>query len=452
MRRNIWIFTLFFISINMLSFAQVPKWAMTNSHKKYPSSKYLLGVGISNGKTEAIELARADVAKQIQVKIESELETIEQEISSGDRTKLSSEIISKTKSAVSETIAGIEIKETKFIKGKYYILAILNKQNYLAEIEQKMDNIVAETEKYIQSARKLAGSGNIFNALDSYISAQNTIPEFYVKRGLYIALTGRNYGGTNTVSAADILSEIRSVLSGIDIKIISGNNQSALIGTFLGEPVVAKVFYIDNSGSEIGIKWYPVIIKYANGEILSKLGAGEDGKTGISVLATPTGASSKQGSLIFTLGLSNLPEIFRDDLSKIQMSVVYDILTADIAFSVRIASTSGELLQNLAERVSAWINENGFKVNPSSKIVVSGTAATTNEKIINSPAGKQYFVDVELNLILTDTDSEKQLSSVTASGRGLAIGSKESAFEQACNNMNVSKSKFAAFLQAAIQQ
>ncbi len=451
MRRNIRIITLLFISINILTFAQVPKWAMTNSHKKYPSSKYLLGVGISNGKTEAIELARADVAKQIQVKIESELETIEQEISTGDRTKLSSEIISKTKSAVSETIAGIEIKETKFIKGKYYILAILNKQNYLAGIEQKMDDTVAETEKYIQNARKLAGNGNIFNALDSYISAQNIIPEFYVKRGLYTALTGRNYGGINTVSAAGILSEIRSVLSGIAIKIISGNNQSAPIGTSLKEPVIAKVFFMDNSGSEIGIKWYPVIIKYANGETISRLGSGEDGKIKVSVLATPTGASSQRGSVIFTLGLSNLPEMFRDDLSKIQTSIVYDVLTIDIAFSVRVVNSSGEPHQNLAERVSAWINENGFQTDQSANMIIAGKTSITNEKVISSPAGKQYFVEVETQLTLINTDSNKQLASVSAKGKGFAIGSKESAFEKACNNINVSKSKFAAFLQAAIQ-
>jgi len=451
-RRNIRIFTLFFIGINILAFAQVPKWATTNSHKKYPSSKYLLGVGISTGKTEAIELARADVAKQIQVKIESELETIEQEISSGDRTKLSSEIISKTKSAVSETIAGIEIKETKFIKGKYYILAILNKQNYLAGIEQEMNNIVTETEKYIQNARKLAGSGNIFNALDSYISAQNIIPEFYVKRGLYTALTGRNYGGANTVSAAGILSEIRLVLSGINMKIIGGNNQSAPIGTSLKEPVIAKVFFVNDSGSEIGIKWYPVIIKYANGETLSRLGSGEDGKINVNIIATPTGASPRQGSVIFTLGLSNLPEIFRADLSKIQTSIVYNILTTDIAFSVRIAGASGKPLQNLTERISAWINENGFQTDQSANMIIVGKTLITNEKVISSPAGNQYFVEVEIQLTLINTDSNKQLASVSAKGKGLAVGSKESAFEKACNNINVSKSKFAAFLQAAFEQ
>jgi hypothetical protein len=437
-RRNIRIITFLFISINILTFAQVPKWATTNSHKKYPSSKYLLGVGISNGKTEAIELARADVAKQIQVKIESELETIEQEISTGDRTKLSSEIISKTKSAVSETITGIEIKETKFIKGKYYILAILNKQNYLAGLEQKMDNIVA-------------GNGNIFNALDSYISAQNIIPEFYVKRGLYTALTGRNYGGANTVSAAGILSEIRSVLSGIDIKIISGNSQSAPIGTSLKEPVIAKVFFVDNSGSEIGIKWYPVIIKYTNGETISRTGSGEDGKINVNIIATPTGASSQRGSVIFTLGLSNLPEIFRDDLSKIQTFIVYDVLTVDLAFSVHVENASGEPHQNLTERVSAWINENGFQTDHTANMIIAGKTSITNEKVISSPAGKQYFVEVEIQLNLINTDSNKQLASVSVKGKGLAIGSKESAFEKACNNINVSKSKFAAFLQAAIQ-
>ncbi|MDD5540670.1 MAG: LPP20 family lipoprotein, partial [Candidatus Marinimicrobia bacterium] len=94
--------------LGSFAIAQVPDWYKTNQHKKYPASRYLLGVAVASDKTEAIELARADVAKQIQVRIESELETVESEFREGDKNILKAETTSRTKSAVLETIAGIE--------------------------------------------------------------------------------------------------------------------------------------------------------------------------------------------------------------------------------------------------------------------------------------------------------------------------------------------------------
>jgi len=435
------VFFLLYISTTL--FAQAPKWAETNSHTNYPTSKYLLGVGISDDKTQAVELARADVAKQIQVKIESELETMEQEIGTDDKHSVRSEITSRTKSVVSETVAGIEIKETTRVKGKYYALAVLNKQNYLAGLEQNMNDISSATAQYIQSARDLIRQGNVFTALENYFSAQSEIPEFYVKRSLYTALSGKNYGNTNTLSPADILAEIRTLFSGIHVEIIGGDNQIGQIGTVLKEPVIAKIYYLDETGQEFGLRQFPLVVKYTYGEIIGKPKTDDGGSVSLKVVASPG------GTVVFIPDFKTIPDRFSDDLPKIQAVANYTVLSSNIAVSINILNVSGQPDPELNKTVSGLVNENGYKTDSSAPLLIQGQTTISDEKIINSPAGKQYFIETELRLSLIDINSGVQLASVTGSGKGLVIGSRDKAILKASENIVFTKSKFATFLQAA---
>jgi len=440
-KKIVTVFILLFICTPI--FAQAPKWAETNNHKNYPSSKYLLGVGIADDKTQAVELARADVAKQIQVKIESELETMEQEIGTDEKHTVKSEIVSRTMSIVSETVAGIEIKETTRIKGKYYALAVLNKQNYLTGLEQNMDDISSATTHYIQSARELVRLGNVFTAIDNYISAQNEIPEFFVKRGLYTALSGKYYGDKNTLSPATIQAEIRALFSGIHINIISGNNQLGRIGALLSAPVVATIYYSDESGREFGLRQFPVIVKYSNGETIGKFKTDDVGSVSVKVVASPGGA------VVFIPDFKTIQDQFRSDLPKIQAIANYALLSSNIYVSINILNVTGQPDHELTKTVGGLANENGYKTDVSAPFQIQGQATITNEKIISAPAGKQYFIEMELRLSLVDINSGVQLASITGSGKGLAIGSRDIAIQKASENISFSKSKFAAFLQAA---
>ena len=435
----------------MVSLAQIPKWAQTNSHPKYPASTYLLGVGIASEKATATELARADVAKQIQVRIESELETLEQEITADDQTKLKSEIVSRTKSVVTETIAGIEIAATEFIKGQFYVLAVLNKQKYYSALEQQLGNIVAETDTYLTGARTLVQQGNIFTALDNYLSAQNTIPDFLAKNALYLALTGSTYPAAKSYSVAGVLTEARALLAAINIKIISGDNQSDPVGKVLGEPLIAQIRYTAPDGNEVGIKWYPVIIKYSSGEVISKIASDQDGIIKTNILAVPTESDNQRGKVIFSLGLSNVPEIFKNEIDKIQAVFSYNLIISNVTFSVNITDMAGNPDPELNRLVTSWINENGFKTNPDATKIVAGGAEITNEKIVDSPAGKQIFIELKLNLVLTDKQSASRLATVTATGKGMALRSRDLAIQKAGAKLSMSKEKFAAFLQAAMQ-
>ena len=435
----------------MVSLAQIPKWAQTNSHPKYPASTYLLGVGIANEKAIATELAQADVAKQIQVKIESELETLEQEITADDQTKLKSEIVSRTKSVVTETIAGIEIAATESVKGKFYVLAVLNKQNYFSSLEQQLGNIVTETDAYLTGARTSIQQGNIFTALDNYLSAQNTIPDFLAKNALYSALTGTALPAAKSYSVAGVLTEARALLAAISIKIISGNNQSAPVGKVLGEPLSAKILYTTPEGNEIGIKWYPVIIKYSGGEVINKIASDQGGIVKANILAVPTESDNQRGKVVFSLGLSNIPEIFKNEIDKIQVVFSYNLIISDVTFSVNITDIAGNPDPELNRLVTSWISENGFKINPEATKTIIGSTVVTSEKVVDSPSGKQIFIELNLNMVLTDKQSGSRLATVTATGKGMALRSRDLAIQKAGAKLSVSKEKFAAFLQAAMQ-
>lgn len=440
------------MTVTSLSFAQVPDWAKTNSHKKYPPEKYFLGVGISEDKTEAVELACADVAKQIQVRIESELETIEKEFRDEDKGYVTSEVKSKTKSTVSETVAGIEIVETKTVKGKNYVLAVLSKQKYLAGLEVQMDEVLAKTEQLIESGRKSVASGKIFTAIENYTDAQNTIPEFYTKSALYTALSGMQYPNAQQFTGPGILAEMRDVLSRIELKIVSGDDQKSKAGNPLPKPVTVRVIYLTLTGSEIGVDRFPVAVKYENGESIEKKVTNSEGLAEFNITAAPTDNVGRSGAVLIYMNLIKIPENYRPVIGKSEVTAHYLIETTSVKFSIKVTDSSGKRLSFIEEGLSGLVAENGYIISEDAPFVIQGIAGVINKKEIESPAGKQFYVETNLALSLFEKSTGNILASTDGSGKGLDMGSLNSATEKSYKNIKVSKKKFAAFLQSAAIQ
>lgn len=446
---NIFILGMFLL-LNFTSvFAQVPEWAKTNQHEKYPSSNFFLGVGIADNKTEAIELARADVAKQIRVKIESELETIESEFHEGDKGYITSEVKSQTKSVVSETIAGIEIVKVKKSKGKYYVLAVLNKLKYLSSLEFEMGEILSETEQLVGSARKLSSEGRIFTAVENYIDAQNGIPEFYTKGALYTALSGKKYPVMEQFTGPGILAEMRDLFSHIELKSVSGDDQKGKSGTVLSMPLKVRVFYESEIGEKIGVDRFPVLAKYDNGELIARKKTDSDGLAEFRVVAVPTDDIGKNGAVVVSLNLVKLPDVFKDSISKLEILIHYSVEIESLDFYIHIVDKSGSRYKNIEGKFASFVSENGYSVSDDAPFVIEGNVAVFNEKEIDSPMGKQFYVESVVNLSLIDRSDGKTIASFKAKGKGLNGRSRQLAVEKSHKNLKISKKKFAAFLQIA---
>ena len=81
--------------------------------------------------------------------------------------------------------------------------------------------------------------------------------------------------------------------------------------------------------------------------------------------------------------------------------------------------------------------------------VIQGIATVGNKKEIESPSGKQFFVESNLTLNLVEKSTGNILATTDGSGKGLEAGSLIIATEKSFKNIKISKKKFAAFLQSA---
>jgi len=427
---------------------QIPDWYKTNQHKKYPASRYFLGIAVADTKAEAIELARADVAKQIQVRIESELETIESEFKEGDKNYLKAETTNRTKSIVAETISGIEIAEVKEVKGKTYVLAVLNKEKYLSALEIQMDEILMKSEQLITTARQMVAAGRILNALNNFIDAQNTIPDFYTKSSLYTALSGRKYPNFNQFTGPGIVAEVREILAHIELKILSGNDQTAVAGQNLPTPIKVQVVY-DRNGASIGVASFPIVVKYASGETITKLETDANGIAEFNCVATPTDNVGKTGAVKISLDLTKIPEQYRDAMTRSEVQINYNLTTSAIIFTVEVHQKNGQRLTSIEDELVRLIAANGYTCSEDAPWLVQGTLVINSQKEVTSPAGKQYLVEAQLQLRLIEKQTGNTLAALDVNTKGLDSQSPDGAISRAAQNLKIPGNKFAAFLQSA---
>jgi hypothetical protein len=430
------------------AFGQIPDWYKTNQHKKYPASRYFLGVAVADDKTEAIELARADVAKQIQVRIESELETVESEFKDADRNYIKAETTNRTKSAVTETVSGIEVAEVKETKGKTYVLAVLNKEKYLSGLEVQMAEILTKSEQLVTAARAMVADGRVLNALNNFIDAQNTIPEFYTKSALYTALSGRKYPNLEEFTGPGIVAEVREILAHLELQIVSGNNQQAVVGRNLPEPIKVKTAYVKDDET-IGVAGLTVVAKYASGEPLAKKETAPTGIAEFICVATATDNVGKSGAINLALDLMKIPDQFRSALTRSEVQVNYTLTASNLAFACEVRDKTKQRQTVIEEEIVRQIAANGYTNSADAPWLIQGTFAITLQKEIPSPAGLQYMAEAQLQLRLLDRQTLNVLAALDVNAKGLDRQSSDGAVTKAARNLKIPANKFAAFLQNA---
>ena len=159
MKRTLTYIVLFNLILSSLVFGKIPKWVKKNSHPDYPAEKYFIGIGINEDRSQAEDLARANLIKEISVKIESELENIETERIKNGKVKSLSQMKQKISSIVSADLVGVQIAKMEKEKKTYYALAILSKLKYYTTLEIKIDELGQRIQSLIDDSNKLQEEG-----------------------------------------------------------------------------------------------------------------------------------------------------------------------------------------------------------------------------------------------------------------------------------------------------
>lgn len=238
-------FLLFFALLYTGSVAgqTVPDWYNSGSLSDYNKEMYLTGVGSGPNSDAATNDASNDIAEQIRVNIKSTTELVQKEVVEDGSSSFSQMFQSAVTSSVNETINGIEIVKQQKSGGTHYAFAVLDKSKYLNSLRgrlQKQENSIISL---IDEARKFSEEGKIVATIDNFSSAIEQIPKFYADKSLYDALSEMPYQQQQQFGVSKIESELRDLLSNIEIQITSGNRQKAQAGEPLPEPISFKLQY-----------------------------------------------------------------------------------------------------------------------------------------------------------------------------------------------------------------
>jgi hypothetical protein len=430
------------VSLTLL-IADIPEWAISGEHKKYSSAQYFLGVGSAPEREQAVERARANLIKQINVKIESEFTTEEREVLKNEEIESSSKTIARTKSIVDATVSGIEIAEVEQHKDNFYVLVILHKDNYFQTLKNEIDKIVMDSRQLIENARKNRSEGRIFNALDNYQKAQQLISDYIPKNNLLVSLSGRGYKQDQLMSETAIENEMSNIISNIDLKLLSGANQTAVSGQYLPRTINARVIYkLDTVVT--GVDNYPVIVKYADGEIISEKRSNNEGIVNFRIKAISTGMTAHQGTVILMLDPQLLPAKMQDLLNRSKVEVNYKIETPDLEFALELENNPN--YQHIWNKVENIITSSGYNINDKASLKIQIDHEVLDDRQVKSPFGTQHLVEIGVNFRMISENKNEKLGTYSIDGRGLSKNSKEDAIKVALQRIKIKKEDFISFL------
>jgi len=437
------------ILFSIYAFSQ-PNWYKTQTHPKYPKEFYILGIGAAVGddaRETAKQNAISDVASQIRVQVQSEITSLERERIVNKESDYYSEFQQKSKTIIDEVLTGCEVVEMDFDRKSktWYALAVLDKQKYLSSLEDEIDNAWLQIKKLYDDAQSFIGAGNILMAIQNLKDAQQKIYEIYSKQVLYNALSKIPYKPEVDLTPGGIESEIRSLISKIKIEKVSGDNQVAVVGQELPEPLVVRVVY--QGDVVVPIPNASVVFAYKNGEVIERTTTDEEGTA--SVRAIALGKKAKN-VIVASFSIPGLPSEYARVLSQIKSEFSYATGAGEVpSVSVSLkGAKEDKLIFDVMKRLTQEIEKNGYKIEDEARFVVGGDISSRVVSSVQGVGGMLYTVEAELDLFLKDIETGQIVGSMSVKSRAVGKSEKE-AYQKALKGMKFSSKDLVEMLSNA---
>ena len=440
----------FFALISFIYSSGEPSWFIKGGLPQYSVNYNYVGVGEGTTFSDAQSAAQAAIAAQLEVTVASTIEMQTTAVETENSSYFKDMFQQSTQSTISQTVKGVEIVKKSKANGRYYVFAVLNKKRYVNSLKVELDQLWTKIFSYVTDARRFSDEGRIFPSIENYMDVQEFIPNFYTKKAFYDAISSNPYIISNDITMGNVLTEMREILSGVNITLESGNRQSALIGGPLPNPIVFFV-YLKKRGDKIPIPNLPIIIKYDDGSVVERVSTNSDGIIETYVTANPT--SGKGGKVFARPNLVNLPSITRDYLKKAEASSTYKIIDSPpISFTLKVTDENDTRLDKVESKLIKNIEKMGYSVGDDSELLLDGKITIIDEKEVDGKSGRQYLVTAELDMFMVAKLNGEKVASFDAIGKGLSKKSIKDANKKAYKKLKISKKNLASMLSEADEE
>ena len=447
-RKNYFLCLLF--AFTTIYSAGEPRWFKKGKLPQYSVDYNYVGVGEGTTFSDAQSAAQAAIAAQLEVTVASTIEMQTTAIETENSSYFKDIFQQSTQSTISQTVKGIEIVKKQKSKGRYFVFAVLNKKRYLNSLNVELDQLWTKISNYVLDARSFSNDGRIFPALENYMDVQEFIPNFYTKKAFYDAISPSPYIIAQDITLGNVLTEMREILSGVNISVESGNRQSALVGGPLPNPIVFSA-YLKKRGKKIPIPNLPIIVKYEDGAVVERISTQEDGTIESYVTANPT--NSKGGKIFARTNLTGLPSVSREYLKNAEAFATYKITKSPpIAFTLVVVDEDGSRLKKVESTLTKNIEKLGYSVSDDAELTLEGTITIIDEKEVDGKSGQQFLVTAELDMFMIAKMNGEKVASFDAIGKGLSKKNIKDANKKAYKKLKISKKNLGTMLSEADEE
>lgn len=424
-----------------------PRWFKNGKLPQYSVNYNYVGVGEGETFSDAQSAAQAAIAAQLEVTVASTIEMQTTAVESENSSYFKDVFEQSTQSTINQTVKGVEIVKKEKSKGRYFVFAVLNKKRYVSSLRVELDQLWSKIFQYVSDARQFSNDGMIFPALENYMDVQEFIPNFYTKKAFYDAISPMPFTIAKSITMGNVMTEMRAILSGVNISVESGNRQSALVGGPLPNPIVFFA-YLKKKGNKIPIPNLPLVVEYEDGSIVERASTNQDGTIESYAAANPI--TSKGGKISAKANLINLPSFYRPYLKNAKAFSSYKIIDSPpISFTLRVIDENNSRLGKVESTLTKNIEKLGYSVGEDAELTLDGKITIVDEKEIDGKSGNQFLVTAELDMFMVVKLSGEKVASFDAIGKGLSKKSLKDANKKAYKKLKISKKNLAGMLSEA---
>jgi hypothetical protein len=433
------ILTSILLWLTAASQAAPPGWFTSGTHPRYQTEFYFVGVGSGESYDAAIEVASEQIARQIEVTIENEITNVVSSHAVDDKETITSEYKSIGKSYAKASLKGAEVSEKATSGNTYYALVTIDKANYASGLLVELDRMRTELQKQYRDSEEMLDSGKIIPAIKVLVETGDAAAQFETLAILYSSITGAQYNTEVVLTSAAILSEIRKIVSKVQIMNVSGDDQSALNGRLLPRPLVVQAI-MKQKGDAVPLQDMRLCLKDADGNNLEKQNTNDEGYAEFWHYAL--GEDKGKAIITFDRTTIPLPIMFKHDFNS-QTTFRYNISpTPPMTFSVYVMDAEGAPNKIVEQIVSGSIQKAGHQVSENADFLISGKIIVSDSKEVNGIDGPQHLVTVKLQLSITEKKSGNKIGSIDLTGKGMDKKSEKAAMNKAYEKLNIPKRDF----------
>lgn len=440
-----WFLLILLLAVNACA---APQWFTTGKHNRYNTEFYFVGVGSGKTNTEAQDEALANIARQIEVLVESEITTIVQAREVNDRENIESDYRSATRTISNAQLQGVRPVESTVENGIHYVICVLDKEKYAETITQDLERRAEAMRILLSNSRGLIADGKVFEGLEILTSAVEEAAELHAKSILFTSVTGRKYQLNDIIPGASIYSEVRRLLGKIRMEKISGDNQVGTVGLALPEPLMIKVSYLNDDGQIIPMPNVRLIARLDGDPNPLKSQTEGNGIAQFSVF----GAGSGVNTITITLDMSRIPRAFVKDLTQHQVNFNYTMSGQSehsLQVAVEVRDANGNRSADAENIVKKAVQYAGGTINDDAPFVLYGQIGSPDFSKINGLAGEQVIAKVELTILIKDRLNGNSLGQISVIATGMDSKSEMKASEVAINRLMINRSDMAKLLAKA---